>query len=244
MVPVKLLTGLAVSLLAACGTLGLQGDFAAGRQALIRGDSNVALAHFARVAQVDPNYLSDSSLLRESIWTYLGRAQYGSGKFDEAKNSFERALSHLSQDPVARLYLGLTLLRLPAAPRPTNAFSLQDISFALREGVEPKWVVALVRERGVDFDLTRETESQLRNSGADTLLVDEIKRSRAEIEKRRKADEAQRSQGAKQLTSGLTALREWLDYSVANTVQGNSWTHPDRSPIPSDAPAGRFKKSG
>ena len=114
----------------------------------------------------------------------------------------------------------MTLLRLPAAPKTSHAFTLQDISFALREGVEPKRVVALVRERGVDFELTRETENQLRSAGADGLLVDEIKRSRAEIEKRKKGDEAQRSRAAKELTSGLTALREWLDYAIANTVQG------------------------
>jgi tetratricopeptide (TPR) repeat protein len=220
MTTAKALIGLAVLYVAACGTLGLQGEFTAGRQALLRGDSAVAFGHFARVAQGDANYISGSSLLRESIWTYLGRAQYGSGNFSEAKDSFEKALSHFGEDPVARLYLGLTLLRLPAAPRPSNAFSPAGYLIRAREGVEPKRVVTLVRERGVDFDLTKETENQLRNAGADTLLVDEIKKSRTEIAKRRKAEEAQRMQGTKELTSGLTTLRDWLNYSMANTVQG------------------------
>jgi hypothetical protein len=52
MIAAKLLIGLAVLLFAAYSTLELQGEFTAGRQALLHGDSGVALA---RVTQGDPN---------------------------------------------------------------------------------------------------------------------------------------------------------------------------------------------
>ena len=94
--------------------------------------------------------------------------------------SFEKALSQVPGDSVAKLYLGLTNVRLQTTQKATNPFTLQDVSFALRERVEPKRVAALVRERGVAFDLTTESENQLRKAGADDFLLDEIKKIRAE----------------------------------------------------------------
>ena len=111
-------------------------------------------AYFEQIAKRDPNYVAPFTSFRESIWTYLGRAQYQSGKLVEAKRSLERALSQIPGDSVAKLYLALTNLRLQTTEKATNPFTLQDISFALRERVEPKRVAALVRERGVAFDLT------------------------------------------------------------------------------------------
>ena len=40
---------------------------------------------FQPIAKRDPNYVAPFSSFRESIWTYLGRAQYQSGKLSEAK---------------------------------------------------------------------------------------------------------------------------------------------------------------
>jgi tetratricopeptide (TPR) repeat protein len=48
---------------------------------------------------------------RESIWTYVGRAQYETKRYAEARKSLERALSLDRDDNLARLYLGLTLTR-------------------------------------------------------------------------------------------------------------------------------------
>ena len=50
---------------------------------------------------------------------------------------------------MAKLYLALTNLRLQTTEKAANPFTLQDVSFALRERIEPKRVAALVRERGL-----------------------------------------------------------------------------------------------
>ncbi|HEV8720911.1 MAG TPA: tetratricopeptide repeat protein [Candidatus Binatia bacterium] len=208
---------------AACATLQSQSDFLTGRRALLRGEPDNALSYFERIAKSDATFISNSVSPRRSIWTYVGRAQYNSGRYNEARSAFEKALSHLSEDYVARLYLGLTLLRPSGARAPTNAFNLQEVTYALREGVEPKRVAALARERGVIFDLTKETESQLRNAGADASLLNELKIMRAESAKQNKVGENQRTQGGKELTAALNGLREWLEYTVAYTPQGKFW---------------------
>ncbi|HEX9143625.1 MAG TPA: hypothetical protein VGA09_05080 [Candidatus Binatia bacterium] len=217
----RLLIGIALLSFTACATLESQSEFLAGRQALIRHDPTTAISYFERVALGDPKFVTKSTLLSQSIWTYVGRAQYESGKFVEAKESCEKALSYFSDDQMAKLYLGLSLLRLPAAVSATNALTVQEVSYALHEGIEPKRVAALARERGVAFDLTKETESQLRSAGADSLLVEEIKKIRAESAKQR--PENQTARGAKELVSALTGLRDAFDYIIANTTQGKFW---------------------
>jgi len=217
------LCAIALLLLPACAALESQGDFLAGRRALMRGEPDNALSYFERVARSDPAYVAESVSPRKSIWTYVGRAHYNSGRYDAARSAFEKALAQRSDDHVARLYLGLTLVRPSAAPPPTNAFNLQEVTFALREGVEPKRVAALARGRGVAFDVTKETESQLRTAGADTFLLNELRSLRAESAKQGKPGEARRTQGAKELTGALSGLSEWLDYTVMHTPQGKFW---------------------
>jgi tetratricopeptide (TPR) repeat protein len=215
------IVGIALLSFAACATLESQGEFVAGRQALIKGDASTSLTHFQRVAGGDPNYVTNYTVFRESIWTYVGRGQYSAGKFDDARQAFEKALSYVNDDQLARLYFGLTLLRLPQATTPSNAFTLQEILYALREGIEPKRVAALAHERGISFDLTKDTDTQLRNAGADSFLVDEIKKIRAESVKKR--PENQTSQGAKEIASALAGLRDSLDYAIAHSTQGRFW---------------------
>jgi tetratricopeptide (TPR) repeat protein len=199
------------------------GEFLSGRRALIAGDYPTALAYFERIAQSDPNYVAPFSSFQESIWTYLGRAQYQTGKLTDAKRSLEKALSQLPNDAVAKLYLGLTNVRLQTtAKTTTNPFTLQDVSFALRERIEPKRVAALARERGVAFDLTSESEGQLRKAGADDLLLDEIKKIRAEDLKRKKTDAALLGEQAKTLTAALTVIRDQLNY-LNSTRSGILW---------------------
>jgi tetratricopeptide (TPR) repeat protein len=208
---------------AGCATLESGGEFASGRRALMAGDYPVALSYFEPIAKRDPNYVAPFSGIRESIWTYLGRAQYQTGKLAEAKASLERALAQIPGDTVAKLYLALTNLRLQLTEKaPPNPFTLQDVSFALREKIEPKRVAALVRERGVAFDLTSESESQLRKAGADEFLLDEIRKIRADASKRKKTSENQLGQGAKELATALTGIRDQLDY-LSGTRSGIFW---------------------
>lgn len=219
----RLTCALSLLTVTACAALGSQSEFLAGRQALLRGEPDNALTYFDRVARSDSTFVSNSVAPQRSVWTYVGRAQYNSGKYTEARSAFEKALSHLSEDYVARLYLGLTLLRPPPAQVSTRSFGLQEVTYALREGVAPKRVAALARERGVAFDLTKETENQLRNVGADSFLVAELRNIRAQSAKQNNPSENQRAQGGKELAAALTGLRDWLDYTIRNTTQGQFW---------------------
>jgi tetratricopeptide (TPR) repeat protein len=81
-----------------------------GRNALQTGQPQVALGYLRNAVDLDPNYKTPYSI-RESVWTYLGRAYYEVGNFPEARRALEKALSDDKDDPLARLYLGLTLLR-------------------------------------------------------------------------------------------------------------------------------------
>ncbi|HWP23987.1 MAG TPA: tetratricopeptide repeat protein [Candidatus Binatia bacterium] len=97
--------------LAACASYRVAGQIQSGRQALLMGNPETALAYFQEAVKTDPDHIFQLALYRESVWTYLGRAQYNLGRFEDARHSFARALSIYPDDSLARLYLGLTLLR-------------------------------------------------------------------------------------------------------------------------------------
>ena len=177
-------------LFSACTALESQSEFAAGRRALLRGEPDNALAYFERVATDTPGFVTDTVLPPRSVWTYIGRAHYNAGRYEAAESAFEKALSYRREDNLARMYWALTLLRPAPPPMPSTAFNLQEVTYALREGVEPRRVAALARERGVAFDLTQETESQLRHAGADSFLMNELKKLRSESVKGMEATEA------------------------------------------------------
>ena len=60
-----------------------------GRQALLINKPEDALGYFQQVAQSNPNYIFQSGLYREGIWTYVGRSQYILGRLPEAGQSPE-----------------------------------------------------------------------------------------------------------------------------------------------------------
>jgi len=214
---------LLTSCLAFAACAGTGSSFLAGRQALLRGEPDNAANYFNAIAQTDPSYVVTSAPPRKSIWTYLGRAYYNAGRYAEAKVALDKALTYVKDDDVARLYRGLTVLRGDTAAPPANAMTLQEVSYALREGVAPRRVGTISRERGIAFDLNAETENQLRTAGADSTLLDELKQFRAERAKQGKASDKQRIEGAKEIAAALTGLRDWLDYTIAHTTQGRYW---------------------
>ena len=214
---------LLTSCLAFAACAGTGSSFLAGRQALLRGEPDNAANYFNAIAQTDPSYVVTSAPPRKSIWTYLGRAYYNAGRYAEAKVALDKALTYVKDDDVARLYRGLTVLRGDTAAPPANAMTLQEVSYALREGVAPRRVGTISRERGIAFDLNAETENQLRTAGADSTLLDELKQFRAERAKQGKASDKQRMEGAKEIAAALTGLRDWLDYTIAHTTQGRYW---------------------
>ena len=209
--------------LLSCAGLGTQSEFLAGRQALLRGEPDNARSYFDRIAQSDPRFVSNEVSPPRSIWTYIGRADYNAGRYALAETAFEKAVGQLKEDYIAKLYLGLTRLRPREPAVSSKAFSLQEVTYALREGIDPKRVATLARERGVAFDLNKETENQLETVGANNLLLDELKKIRAENTKGSRVTDAQRSQGAKELGEALTGLRDWLDYTISYTPQGKFW---------------------
>ena len=98
-------------LLAGCATIQGSGDVDQGRQALLEGNYKRALGLFQDAEKVDPKYLYGTEL-REGVSSFLGRTQYLTGNYTQARQTLERALSRHRSDNVARLYLGLTMYRL------------------------------------------------------------------------------------------------------------------------------------
>ena len=101
---------LSVLLLTSCASLQVGSEFQSGRQAMLRGNDEAALAFFQSVAQKDPNYIYGTAY-RQGILSYVGRTEYSTGKLPQARQTLERALAANREEDVARLYLGLTLVR-------------------------------------------------------------------------------------------------------------------------------------
>ena len=114
-------------LLSGCVSFQAGAEIQHGRQALMFGDPNVALAHFQRAAEISPDYRYDFSILDQGVWTYVGRAYYRAGRLPQARQVLERAVSRYGDDNLARLYLGLTLARDGDRPR-----GLKEITAGLR----------------------------------------------------------------------------------------------------------------
>jgi len=107
----SLLTLWSLLLLSGCASFQVAGEVQTGRQALLAGKPDVALVHFQRAAQLDPDYQLHFTSFPQGVWTYVGRSYYNLGKLSEARQAFERTRSRYEQDALARLYLGLILVQ-------------------------------------------------------------------------------------------------------------------------------------
>jgi len=143
------------SLLSGCASFLVGGQVQSGRLALQTNRPEEALSHFQEAAKTDPNYVMTSGLFREGIWTYVGRAQYHTGRLAEARQSLERALSLDGKDHLARLYLGLTLAR--GGDWSTGLREIQGAMKALYD-----WIESLTYTLwGQNWDPAREIQSQI-----------------------------------------------------------------------------------
>ena len=98
--------------LAGCTSLQTGGEVQSGRQALLEGRNEPALGYFYSAAQRDPDYVyATGSSPKQGVWSYVGRSEYLTGRFPEARKSLERAIASNRPEDIARLYLGLTLVR-------------------------------------------------------------------------------------------------------------------------------------
>jgi tetratricopeptide (TPR) repeat protein len=193
-------------------------DLKSGRAALLGGRPQVAEAHFQRVVEADDDYVADWSLFRVGIWTYLGRAYYDAGKLTEAREALMQALKRSENDFMARLYYGMTLLRISGpATVPEKPLALNEILYALRERVTVKRVAALIKERGVNFDFTAEAEKEIKRAGADEELIELVRMSAA---KWRKIEQAQ--QGLQETERALREMQNWQE-RIAGTEHAKNW---------------------
>jgi tetratricopeptide (TPR) repeat protein len=154
----RLATVVYTLLLSGCASILVSGDFQSGREALLTNNDQRALGYFQSVAEKDPNYVFVADLFREGVWTYLGRVQYKLGRYEEARQSLERALSIDPNDNLARLYLGLTLAR-----RTNSAQGLKDIQVGLQGLYDLLEYMQASRPFTAFWDPQRQIRSEIKN---------------------------------------------------------------------------------
>jgi tetratricopeptide (TPR) repeat protein len=100
--------------LSACGGSFQAGGYVqSGVQALLAGNNETALAYFQSAAQQDPTYMYGGIVSQGvGVLSFLGRAQYLTRNYAQARQTLEKALAQNKTDNLARLYLGLTQARL------------------------------------------------------------------------------------------------------------------------------------
>ena len=76
----------------------------------LRATTKWPSAIFIAAAQRDPNYVyATGSSPKQGVWSYVGRSEYLTGRFPQARQTLEQALAANREEDIARLYLGLTL---------------------------------------------------------------------------------------------------------------------------------------
>ena len=152
-----------------CATIQSAGELQYGRQALLGGNNEAALGYFYSAAQRDPNYVyATGSSPKQSVWSYVGRSEYLTGRFPQAQQTLERVISGerviagVRQEDIARLYLGLTLARegdrqrglneIVSGMRGINNF-LDYINQAQRFNIGQFWDVDRDIRRAIQSDL-------------------------------------------------------------------------------------------
>jgi len=147
-----------VLLLPACASFQTAGQVQAGRRALLVNDAEAALPYFLEAAKRDPDYVYISEDFREGVWTYVGRTQYATKRYQDARQSLEHALANDRDDNLARLYYGLTLVRLGDSTR-----GLKEIESAM-QGIHD-WLEYMERTRPFQafWDPLREIRKTIEN---------------------------------------------------------------------------------
>jgi tetratricopeptide (TPR) repeat protein len=144
---ISLLVFLYVFILSGCASMQSAGEISHGRQAFLIGNNDAALSYFQRAAQRDPRYVYGTPL-SQGVWSYVGRTEYAIGRFAQARQSLERALSANQREDIARLYLGMTLAREGDRQRGLKEFDggirgihgwLEEISQTQRFSVGKFW---------------------------------------------------------------------------------------------------------
>ena len=126
-----------------------------GRQALMAGKADAALAHFQRATELDPDFLYFSTLPQSAL-TYTGRALYQLGRFSEARQAFEQATLRFTDDAMARLYFGITLVHQGHRER-----GFQETAAGLKAIYQWLDYIEATLPQGIYWDSNRESRSQI-----------------------------------------------------------------------------------
>ena len=142
----------------ACSTLLVEQTVRNGRNALKMGQPDNAINYFSLAAESAPDYKT-SHLLSESVWTYLGRAYYEKGRYQESRTALDKSLAKDNNDFVARLYLGMGLVRSSDRER-----GLAEMKTALNE--MHQWLENVTSEssEGAYWDPNRQLRKTIETS--------------------------------------------------------------------------------
>jgi tetratricopeptide (TPR) repeat protein len=146
-----------------CANFQASQNFQSGRQALMSGRYDTAQSYFRNAAQIDPGYINYNGV-PQTIWSYVGRTDYASGRLGAARQALERALSIYSDDTTARLYLGLTLAREGDRQR-----SVKEISLGMR-GIYD-WLEATGQNQRYSFGQFWDPQRKIRSEIQTTLAM-------------------------------------------------------------------------
>jgi tetratricopeptide (TPR) repeat protein len=156
-----------VILLSGCASFQAGTEVEAGRKAYLVGNNAVALGYFEKAAELDPNYVYGTAL-RQNIWSYVGRSEYSASKLPQAQNSLEKALSLNKEEDMARLYLGLTLVRSGNRPE-----GLKEIQGGMR-GISA-WIEYISQAHRFSFGQFWDTTREIRAAIQEDLAMSDSK---------------------------------------------------------------------
>ena len=156
-----------VILLSGCASFQVGTEVEAGRKAYLVGNNAVALDYFQKAADLDPNYVYGTAL-RQNIWSYVGRSEYSASKLPQAQNSLEKALSLNKEEDMARLYLGLTLVRSGNRPE-----GLKEIQGGMR--AISAWIEYISQAHRFSFGQFWDTTREIRTAIQEDLAMSDSK---------------------------------------------------------------------
>ena len=117
-----------LSLVFVCGCASLKagGDVAYGRRALVGGDYETSLGFFQSAIQTDPSFKYGTAY-QQGLLSYVGRSEYLSGRLPQAQQTLQKAVVANKDEDIARIYLGLTLIRMDS-----REAGLKDVETGMR----------------------------------------------------------------------------------------------------------------
>ncbi len=110
--PFLVFTFLIILFLDGCVMMEVGRQVQSGRIALLLSNPKGALPHFQAAARLNPDYITDFTLLDVGIWTYVGRSYYEMGEREKALESLRRARKLHSSDYIGSLYLGVLMAQM------------------------------------------------------------------------------------------------------------------------------------